>query len=145
MNHPVQLAAIKRPVPESLLTALRSMVGERLSVAQAMRDHHGRDESSYDPMPPDAVVFAHSTEEVAAAVKLCGSHDVPLIAYGAGTSLEGHEQALQGGITIDLSQMNKVMAIHPEDLTATVQAGVTRKQLNQEIKASGLLFPIDPG
>src|SRR3569623_1585490 len=145
MNPPVQHAAIKSPVPESLLTALRSMFGERLSVAQAMRDHHGRDESSYDPMPPDAVVFAHSTEEVAAAVKLCGSHDVPIIAYGAGTSLEGHVLALQGGITIDLSQMNKVMAIHPEDLTATVQAGVTRKQLNQEIKDSGLFFPIDPG
>src|SRR3569623_1302684 len=109
MNHPVQLAAIKRPVPESLLTALRSMFGERLSVAQAMRDHHGRDESSYDQMPPDAVVFAHSTEEVAAAVKQSGRHAVPNIAYGAGTSLEGHEQALQGGITIDLSQMNKVM------------------------------------
>lgn len=145
MNHPVQLAALKKPLPDSLLSALKALFNERLSVTQAMREHHGRDESSYDPMLPDAVVFAHSTEEVAAAVKLCGSHAVPIIAYGTGTSLEGHILALQGGVTIDLSQMDKMVAIHAEDLTATVQAGVTRKQLNQEIKDTGLLFPIDPG
>lgn len=145
MNHPVQLAALKKPLPDSLLSALKALFNERLSVTQAMREHHGRDESSYDPMLPDAVVFAHSTEEVAAAVKLCGSHAVPIIAYGTGTSLEGHILALQGGVTIDLSQMDKMVAIHAEDLTATVQAGVTRKQLNQEIKDTGLFFPIDPG
>lgn len=145
MNHPVQLAALKKPLPEALLASLKSLFGERLSTTQAMREHHGRDESSYDPMLPDAVVFAQSTEEVAAAVRLCSSHEVPIIAYGAGTSLEGHVLALCGGVTIDLSQMNQVLAIHAEDLTATVQAGVTRKQLNQEIKDSGLFFPIDPG
>ncbi|MDB5763391.1 MAG: 2-hydroxy-acid oxidase [Herminiimonas sp.] len=145
MNPPVQLAALRRSLPEALLSALQSLFGERLSTAQAMREHHGRDESSYDPMPPDAVIFAHSTDEVATAVKLCGSHGVPIIAYGAGTSLEGHVLALQGGITIDLSQMNQVVAVHAEDLTATVQAGVTRKQLNQEIRDTGLFFPIDPG
>jgi D-lactate dehydrogenase (cytochrome) len=145
MNHPVQLAALKKPLPDALVSALRSLFGDRLSTTQAMREHHGRDESSYDPMLPDAVIFAHTTDEVAAAVKLCGSHDVPIIPYGAGTSLEGHVLAVQGGITIDLSQMNRVIAIHAEDLTATVQAGVTRKQLNQEIKDSGLFFPIDPG
>jgi len=110
-----------------------------------MREHHGRDESSYDPMLPDAVVFAHSTDEVAAAVTLCSRYEIPIIPYGTGTSLEGHVLALHGGITIDVSQMDKVVAIHAEDLTATVQAGVTRKQLNLEIKDSGLFFPIDPG
>jgi D-lactate dehydrogenase (cytochrome) len=145
MNHPAQSAALKKTLPDTLLSALDALFGDRLSTTQAMREHHGRDESFYDPMLPDAVVFAHSTDEVAAAVKLCSSHNVPVIAYGTGTSLEGHVLALQGGITIDLSQMNRVIAIHAEDLTATVQAGVTRKQLNQAIKDTGLFFPIDPG
>jgi D-lactate dehydrogenase (cytochrome) len=145
MNHPVQFAAVRKPLPEALLVALQAIFADRVSTSQAMREHHGRDESSYDPMPPDAVVFAQTTEEVAQAVKLCVAHDVPIIAYGTGTSLEGHVLALQGGVTIDLSQMNKIVAIHPEDLTATVEAGVTRKQLNQEIRDTGLFFPIDPG
>ena len=145
MNHPVQLVALKRPLPEEFLTALQALFGERLSTTMAMREHHGRDESSYDPMLPDAVVFAHSTEEVAAAVALCNTHRVPVIAFGTGTSLEGHILALAGGISIDLSQMNKLVALHPEDLTVTVQPGVTRKQLNEEIKSTGLFFPIDPG
>ncbi|MFZ3287638.1 MAG: FAD-linked oxidase C-terminal domain-containing protein [Telluria sp.] len=135
----------RKPLPAALLSALDAVFGERLSTSQAMREHHGRDESFYDPMLPDAVVFARSTEEVAAAVKLCSQFDVPMIPYGTGTSLEGHVLALRGGVTIDLSQMDKLVAVHPEDLTATVQAGVTRKQLNQEIRDSGLFFPIDPG
>lgn len=145
MNHPAQLAALKKPLPEELLAALKAIFEDRVSTSQAMREHHGRDESSYDPMLPDAVVFAQTTEEVAEAVKLCASHDVPIIPYGTGTSLEGHVLALRGGVTIDLSQMNQVVAVHAEDQTATVQAGVTRKQLNQEIKDTGLFFPIDPG
>jgi D-lactate dehydrogenase (cytochrome) len=145
MNQPSQSAAIDRVLPDALVGALHALFDERFSLNQAVRDHHGRDESSYDPMPPDAVVFARSTEEVAAAVALCASHQVPIIAYGAGTSLEGHVLALCGGVTIDLSQMNQVIAIHAEDLTATVQAGVTRKQLNAEVRDSGLFFPIDPG
>ncbi|KIF81214.1 FAD-binding oxidoreductase [Noviherbaspirillum autotrophicum] len=145
MNHPAQAAALKRPVPPALLEALAALFEDRFSIAPAMREHHGRDESSYDPMPPDAVVFAQTTEEVAQAVKLCGSHDVPIIPYGTGTSLEGHVLAPSGGVTIDLSQMNRVLAVQAEDLTATVQAGVTRKQLNQEIRETGLFFPIDPG
>ncbi|MDB5728662.1 MAG: 2-hydroxy-acid oxidase, partial [Noviherbaspirillum sp.] len=145
MNHPTPATELKKPVPQILLTELKSLFGERFSVTQAMREHHGRDESSYAPMLPDAVVFAHSTEEVAAAVKLCSQHETPVIAYGAGTSLEGHILALRGGITIDLSQMNNILAVHAEDLTVTVQAGVTRKQLNQEIRDTGLFFPIDPG
>jgi D-lactate dehydrogenase (cytochrome) len=145
MNHPAQPDALKKPLPEELLVALNALFEDRLSTSQAMREHHGRDESSYDPMLPDAVVFAQTTEEVAQTVKLCSSYAVPIIPYGTGTSLEGHVLALRGGVTIDLTQMNRVVAVHAEDQTATVQAGVTRKQLNQEIKDSGLFFPIDPG
>ncbi|RZI41836.1 FAD-binding protein [Herbaspirillum sp. HC18] len=145
MNPPAHLAALKKPLPAELLTALQAIFEDRVTTSQAMREHHGRDESSYDPMLPDAVVFAQTTEEVSEAVKLCNAHGIPIIAYGAGTSLEGHVLALRGGITIDLSQMNNVLAVHAEDQTATVQAGVTRKQLNQEIKDTGLFFPIDPG
>ena len=145
MNHPATASALKRPLPAELLAALESIFEDRLSTSQAMREHHGRDESSYDPMLPDAVVFAQTTEEVAQTVKLCASHDVPVIPYGTGTSLEGHILALRGGVTIDLSQMNQVLAVHTEDQTVTVQAGVTRKQLNQEIRDTGLFFPIDPG
>ncbi|HEY0844789.1 MAG TPA: FAD-linked oxidase C-terminal domain-containing protein [Noviherbaspirillum sp.] len=145
MNHPAQLDAVRKPLPDELLAALQSIFEDRVSTSQAMREHHGRDESSYDPMLPDAVVFAQTTEEVAELVKLCSAHEVPIIPYGTGTSLEGHVLALRGGVTIDLSQMNQVVAVHAEDQTATVQAGVTRKQLNQEIKDTGLFFPIDPG
>ncbi len=145
MNHPAPPSALRRELPEALLAELKAVFADRLSTAMAMREHHGRDESSYDPMLPDAVVFAHNSEEVAAAVRLCDQYRFPIIAYGTGTSLEGHILALQGGLSIDLSQMNQVVAVNPEDLTVTVQAGVTRKQLNTEIKDTGLFFPIDPG
>jgi len=137
--------ASRRPLPPALIDGLQALFGERFTLNAAIRADHGRDESSYDPMPPDAVVFAHSTEEVAAAAALCHRHAVPMIPFGAGTSLEGHVLALHGGVTIDLSQMNRLLALHAEDLTVTVQAGVSRKQLNQEIRDSGLFFPIDPG
>ncbi len=145
MNHPAPPSALRRELPEALLAELKAVFADRLSTAMAMREHHGRDESSYDPMLPDAVVFTHNSEEVAAAVRLCNQYRFPIIAYGTGTSLEGHILALQGGLSIDLSQMNQVVAVNPEDLTVTVQAGVTRKQLNTEIKDTGLFFPIDPG
>ena len=145
MNHPSQLTELRRPLSDAFLASLRELFGDRLSTSQAMREHHGRDESSYDPMLPDAVVFAHSTEEVAAAVALCNEYKVPVIPYGTGTSLEGHILALSGGLSIDLLQMNRVIAVHAQDLTVTVQPGVTRKQLNVEIKDTGLFFPIDPG
>ena len=145
MNHPAPPTALRRAMPPELLTSLRECFGDRLSTTQAMREHHGRDESSYDPMLPDAVVFAHSTAEVAKAVALCNQYKFPVIAYGTGTSLEGHILALQGGLSIDVSQMNQVVALNAEDLTVTVQPGVTRKQLNVEIKDTGLFFPIDPG
>ena len=145
MNHPAPPTALKRAMPPELLNALREYFGDRLSTTQAMREHHGRDESSYDPMLPDAVVFAHSTAEVAKAVALCNQYKFPVIAYGTGTSLEGHILALQGGLSIDVSQLNQVVALNADYLTVTVQPGVTRKQLNVEIKDTGLFFPIDPG
>jgi D-lactate dehydrogenase (cytochrome) len=144
MNAPSSVE-VRRALAPALLAELRALFGDRLSTADAVREHHGRDESPYAPMPPDAVVFAHSTEEVAALVRLAGRQRVPVIAFGVGTSLEGHLLALQGGICVDLSQMNRVLAVNPEDLTVTVQAGVTRKQLNTEIKDTGFFFPIDPG
>ncbi|KHK50663.1 2-hydroxy-acid oxidase [Ralstonia sp. A12] len=146
MNHPVpphQL--IRKPIPPVMLDALRSRFGDRLSTTEAVRAHHGRDESAYDPMLPDAVVFAQTTEDVAAVAKLCFKHEIPLIPYGAGSSLEGHLLAVAGGVSLDLSQMNHVLSVHPEDLTVTVEPGVTRKQLNTEIRETGLFFPIDPG
>jgi D-lactate dehydrogenase (cytochrome) len=96
-------------------------------------------------MLPDGVVFAQSTEDVVAVVNLCNQHGVPLIAYGAGSSLEGHILAIEGGISLDMTQMNKIVVLHAEDQTVTVQAGLTRKQLNEQIRDSGLFFPIDPG
>jgi D-lactate dehydrogenase (cytochrome) len=133
------------PLPTELGSALAGRFGERFSTGLAVREHHGKDESSLAPMPPDAVVFANSTEEVSAAVALCHAHRVPVIAYGTGTSLEGHLHAVKGGVCIDLSQMNRVLAVRPEDLDATVEAGVTRKALNAALHGSGLFFPIDPG
>lgn len=124
---------------------LASRFGDRFSVNEAVRLHHGKDESSLPPAPPDAVVFAHSTEDVADVVRLCQQFRVPVIPFGTGTSLEGHLLAVRGGVAIDLAAMNRVLAVRPEDLDATVEAGVTRKQLNAELKATGLFFPIDPG
>jgi len=145
MNAPAAAESLRRPVPPVCLDALRERFGDRLSVAHAVCEHHGRDESPYPPMLPDAVVFAHNTDEVAFVASLCNEHRVPLIPYGVGSSLEGHLLAIQGGISLDLSQMNQVLAVNAEDLTVTVQAGVTRKQLNEDIRDTGLFFPIDPG
>lgn len=146
MNHPVPvLQALKRPLPADLVDSLRSRFGSQFSVATAIREHHGRDESPFPMTPPDAVVFALSTQDVVDAVKQCAGHKIPIIAFGAGSSLEGHLLAIHGGVSIDVAQMNKVLSINAEDLTVTVQAGVLRKQLNDELKSTGLFFPIDPG
>jgi D-lactate dehydrogenase (cytochrome) len=134
-----------RPLPDALLAALRARFGERCSTAAAVREQHGRDESPYPVMPPDAVVFCESTEDVRDAVALAAEHCIPVIPFGVGSSLEGHLLAVQGGISLDLSRMNRVLHIHAEDLTATVQPGVTREQLNQALRDQGLFFPIDPG
>jgi len=135
----------QRPCPPELLTVLRARFGERLTTSQAIRDHHGKDESAFPIAPPDAVVFPESTNECVEIVKLCAAHDITLIPYGVGTSLEGHVLAIHGGICVDMSRMNAILAVNVEDLDCTVQAGVTRKQLNQHLQHTGLFFPIDPG
>ena len=132
-------------LPEALCNALRTLFGQRFSQGESTRLQHGRDESVHQPQMPDGVVLAENIEEIVSTVKLCAAHGVPLIPYGVGSSVEGHVLAPGGGISLDLSGMNQVLAIHAEDGDATVQAGVTRKQLNDALKGSGLFFPIDPG
>ncbi|MCC7274950.1 MAG: FAD-binding protein, partial [Alphaproteobacteria bacterium] len=139
-------AAVRRSPPsEALLDRLRQILGDRLSTALAVREQHGRDESYHVTAPPDAVAFARSTEEVAEVVKACAAAGVPVIPFGTGTSLEGHVAALHGGVCLDVGLMKDVLRVSPEDLDCTVQAGVTRKQLNEHLRDTGLFFPIDPG
>ncbi len=134
-----------RPVPDAFIDALRARFGEQCSTALAVREQHGRDEGSIQAPPPSAVVFAETPQDVANAVKLAAQWEVPVIPYGAGSSLEGHLLAVQGGISIDVGRMNRVLRVDADDLTVTVQPGITRKQLNEAIKDTGLFFPIDPG
>jgi D-lactate dehydrogenase (cytochrome) len=145
--HPNHLLPLvnQRDVPQALIDTLKAAFAERCSTALVVREQHGRDESSFAAPPPAAVVFAESTADVSAVVKLASQYGVPVIPFGVGSSLEGHLLAVQGGISLDVSRMNRVLSIHAEDLTVTVQPGVTRKQLNEEIKSTGLFFPIDPG
>ena len=134
-----------RAMPAAMLQALKDRFAERCSTALAVREQHGRGESVYDAAPPEAVVFCESNDDVVFVVKLADQHAVPVIPYGTGSSLEGHLLAVQGGVSVDVSRMDKILSINAEDLTVTVQAGVTREQLNREIKDTGLFFPIDPG
>ena len=134
-----------RAVPAAMRAALRARFGDRCSSVLAVREQHGRDESPFDVAPPEVVVFCESTEDVADVVTLADAHAVPVIAYGSGSSLEGQLLAVHGGVSIDVSRMRRIVALHADDLTVTVQAGVTRMQLNDEIRHSGLFFPIDPG
>ena len=125
--------------------ALAASFGNRLVTSMAVRQQHGHTTTWTPNQPPDAVVFAQTTEDVAGVVKLCAEHGVPVIAFGTGTSLEGHVNAPYGGVCIDLSMMKDILAVHAEDLDCVVQAGVTRKQLNEYLRDMGLFFPIDPG
>jgi D-lactate dehydrogenase (cytochrome) len=130
---------------DSLFTELRELLGERFSTSEAVRQQHGKDESFHEVAAPDGVAFATSTAEVVQIVTACARHKTPVIAYGTGTALEGHVQALHGGVCVDVSQMNEVLQLNAEDLDCRVQPGVTRKQLNNHLRDSGLFFPIDPG
>uniref|UniRef100_UPI0018EB15D1 FAD-binding oxidoreductase n=1 Tax=Bosea sp. ASV33 TaxID=2795106 RepID=UPI0018EB15D1 len=132
-------------LPSALSAELGSLLGRRFTTALADRTHHGHGESYHAGRAPDAVCYAESTEEVAAIVRLCAAYRMPIVPFGAGTSLEGHVTAIHGGVCIDLSRMNAVLSVRPEDLDATVQAGVTRQQLNSHLRDLGLFFPIDPG
>lgn len=132
-------------LPDAVTQTLTKRFGPRFSRGESTRLQHGRDESVHAPQPPAGVVHAESTLEVAEIVQLCAAHGVPIIPYGVGSSVEGHVLAPHGGISLDLSGMNRVLAIHAEDGDATVEAGVTRKQLNDALKGSGFFFPIDPG
>ncbi|MBL0943809.1 MAG: FAD-binding protein [Hydrogenophaga sp.] len=150
MNAPTDITHLlptvaQREVPADFIAALQARFGAQCSTALAVREQHGRDESTFTVPPPAAVVFAQSTQDVADAVALCAQHKVPVIPFGVGSSLEGHLLAVQGGISIDVGRMDKVLSINAEDLTVTVQPGVTRKALNEAVKSEGLFFPIDPG
>ena len=145
MNAPHVSQILRRPLPAEMIQALSQRFGERFSMANAVRDHHGKDESPFPSMLPDAVIFVQSTSEVVEVVQLCNLHKIPLIPYGAGSSLEGHILAVEGGISLDMTAMNKIIALNSEDLTVTVEPGLTRKQLNEQIRDSGLFFPIGPG
>ncbi|OQP84809.1 2-hydroxy-acid oxidase [Rhizobium rhizosphaerae] len=133
------------PLTSALTHSLQSLFGERYTTSLALREQHGRGEAHHAAALPDAVIFAQTTAEVSQIVRLCAAENVPVIAFGAGTSLEGHLSAVQGGVSIDLSRMSTVTRVSPQDLDCTVEAGVTREQLNTHLRDMGLFFPIDPG
>src|SRR5688572_10169144 len=135
----------RRPLPQAFLDRAGALLGERLQLGEATRLQHGSSETHFAAAPPDAVAFPSCTEEVVELVKLCGEMEVPIIAFGAGTSLEGHVTPVRGGISVDMSGMNRILEINPEDFDCTVEAGVRREQLNEHLRDMGLFFPIDPG
>lgn len=139
------LAGEMPALPSAFLAELRAAMGERITTAEAVRAHHGKDASFMPACPPQAVAYPLDIGEVQRIVAACSAHRVPLIPYGAGTSAEGHISALHGGISVNMGRMDRVLRVSPEDMDATVQAGVTRKQLNRHLRDTGLFFPIDPG
>jgi D-lactate dehydrogenase (cytochrome) len=128
-----------------LLEALTSVVGDRLSTSEAVREHHSHGESWHPPGMPDAVVFPTSTSEVAQIVRACAARKVPVVPFGMGSSLEAHVNAVHGGVTLDLTRMTRVVRLSAEDLDVTVEAGLTHRKLNEHLKNTGLWFPVDPG
>lgn len=138
-------AAEIRPLPHLLEAALTQHFGDRFTCNAAICLQHGSDESAHAPCPPQAVVFPLNTAEVAAVVSQCAEHRIPVIPFGIGSSVEGHILAVRGGVCIDLSRMDNVLDIRAEDLTATVQAGVTREGLNRDLADTGFFFSVDPG
>ncbi len=140
-RHPRDGVALSREAKDTL----RDLLGDRFSTAAAMCEQHGEGESYHPNQPPDAVVFPESTAEVASVVKVCHQHGIPMVPFGAGTSLEGHVGAVRGGVSIATSRMAKLLEFHPEDMDCRVQAGMTRRTLESHLKGTGLFFPIDPG
>jgi len=143
MNLPMEQTTLDNR--QHAITALRERFGGRLSTISGVRDHHAKDESWHHPHRPDAVVFPQSTEDVVEIVRICAAYQTPVVAYGTGTSLEGNVIPHLGGVVVDLERMNQVLRVSADDLDVTVQARVTRKQLNAHVKDLGLFFPIDPG
>ena len=144
----VEAQAPERPLPEAkraLLAKLSAQFGNRFSTGSALREQHANTMTWIKCEPPDAVVFAESTQEVIEVVRLCAEARVPVIPFGTGTSLEGQVNAPFGGVSLDLSRMNRILAVHAEDLDCVVEPGVTRKALNDHLRDLGLFFPIDPG
>src|SRR5450631_2916639 len=129
----------------AIIAALAASFGNRLVTSQAVREQHGNTLTWVPNQPPDAVVFPQSTEDVQQIVRICAGHGVPVIPFGTGTSLEGHINAPLGGVSIDFRDMNKVLAVHAEDLDCVIEPGVTRQALNEHLRDQGLFFPIDPG
>ncbi|MEO0655427.1 MAG: FAD-binding protein, partial [Pseudomonadota bacterium] len=130
---------------QTAIAELSTVLGDGLSLSKADLVAHGASEAYFAATPPDAVAYPRTTDEVAAIVRICAAHGAPVIPWGTGTSLEGHALALSGGVTVDFSRMNKVLKINAEDMDVVVQPGVTREALNEELRATGLFFPIDPG
>ena len=139
------LDAMTRKLSDDVAAALLQRFGDRFQTSDAIRSEHGRSETHFSPMPPDGVVFAESTEDVVALVKICGAAGVPVIAFGAGTSVEGNTLAVQGGIAVNLARMTRIVAVNADDFDCVVEAGVRREELNAHLRDQGLFFPIDPG
>ncbi len=132
-------------VTPAFLDALRQRFGDQAQMGESVLRQHGASETHFAPALPDAVVFARSTEDVVALVQLCSAQGVPIVAFGAGTSLEGNTLPVRGGVSLDLSNMTEIVAVNAEDFDCTVQAGVRREELNLHLRDTGLFFPIDPG
>jgi D-lactate dehydrogenase (cytochrome) len=145
MSLPATVGSVTPAAREAAIASLQQLLGDRLSTAASMREWHGKDASYHPCVPPDAVAFAQSTEEVSEIVKVCARHKVPIIPFGAGTGLEGNVVALRGGVCIDMSRMNRILQVSAGDLDATVEAGVTHEQLNEQLRDTGLFFSVDPG
>src|SRR4029079_369915 len=138
-----------RPYPaqnkEAAIAALNAAFGNRVVTSQAVREQHGNTLTWIANQPPDAVVFPQSTVDVQQTVRICAEHGMPVIPFGVGSSLEGHIHAPQGGVSIDFRDMNRVLAVHAEDLDCVVEPGITRKALNEHLRDRGVFFPIVPG
>jgi D-lactate dehydrogenase (cytochrome) len=145
MSLPTRVGSITPAAREAVGASLQQLLGDRLSIDAAVRERHGKDASYHPCVPPDAVAFPRSTQEVSEIVKACARHKVPVIPFGGGTSLEGHVAALHGGVCIDMAQMNRILRVNADDLDATIEAGVTLRQLNDHLRNGGLFFSVDPG